>query len=150
MHFRLLFICLVTLFYNFAISKSAAANQDSEICSFSQINSGVLVTEGNPRPTRLVTSSEAGGSPTQVNVTCKQTARLNVSPPIQISGPEFAPVSAFTTVTNSNANSIKSGDAPLLLPVGTTPLLINLFVDKGSRLKAGNYSYTFKFTFVPI
>ncbi|MBW4512115.1 MAG: hypothetical protein KME64_37300 [Scytonematopsis contorta HA4267-MV1] len=150
MNFRLLFICLVTLFSNFVILKSAVANQDSEICSFAKINSGVLVTVGNPRPTRLVTFSEAGGSPTQINVTCKQPARLTVSPPIQISGPEFIPVSAFTSVTNSNGNSVKSGDAPLLLPVGTTSFLINLSVDKGSRLKAGNYSYTFKFTFVPI
>jgi hypothetical protein len=149
MIFRLILIFLGTLFANLAILKSAVANQNSEVCNFSQINSGVLVTEGNPRSTRLVTSSEAGGSPTQVNVTCKQPARLTVSPPIQISGPEFTPVSAFTTVTNSNGNSVKSGDAPLLLPVGTTPLLINLSVDKGSRLKAGNYSYTFKFTFFP-
>jgi hypothetical protein len=134
---------------NFTLLNSALASENSDICNFSQTSPGILVTQGNDGGNKLVTSSEVGGSPIQFNVTCKQPANLTISVPIQISGPVFTPVSSIATVTTSYGGSTKNGDAPLTVTAGMTPLSINLFIDRGRSLRAGNYSYTVKFTVIP-
>lgn len=134
---------------NLAVIKSAIAVENRDICRFSTINPGLLVPSGKPLANQLVTFTEAGGSPIQIDVTCERAAKLIVSEPIQVAGPELKPVYSFTIVTTTSSISTKSGDAPLNLPAGTTSLQVNLFVDKGSRLRAGNYSYTFKLNFLP-
>ncbi|NJR15378.1 MAG: hypothetical protein HC785_06485 [Calothrix sp. CSU_2_0] len=124
------------------------ASDASQVCTFSEGTGGQLVTEGRVMPSKLGTLDTFGGSPIKMDITCSQPAKLVVSAPIQVGGPEFKPVSAFTTVTTASGDSTKSNEAPLTLPVGTTALSVNLYVDKGSRLKVGNYQYTFKFTVV--
>ncbi|MFH7030088.1 MAG: hypothetical protein ACHBN1_33200 [Heteroscytonema crispum UTEX LB 1556] len=146
---RLVLFSVIILTANLTLFKSTAASENSELCSFSQPTPGMLATEGNPLPTKLVSSSEAGGSPTKIDVICNQPVNLTVSAPIQIAGPQFTPVSAVATVTTLSGNSTKFGDAPLALPAGTTALSINFSIDKGRSLRAGNYSYTVKFTVVP-
>ncbi len=128
--------------------KSAVASDENQVCTFSEGTGGQLVTEGKVMPSKLVTLENAGGAAIKMDVICSQPAKLVVSAPIQVGGPEFKPVSAFTTVTTTTGDSTKSNEAPLVLPAGTTALSINLYVDKGSRLKVGNYQYTFKFTVV--
>ena len=103
--------------------------------------------ESKTLPTKLVSLSSNGGSPTQVSLTCNQPTQLTVSYPIQISGPKFTPVSSFAKVETPFRSSTNSRDSsPLSLPVGTTNLVINFSVDKGSPLRAGNYRYGVKFT----
>jgi hypothetical protein len=139
----------VVVLTNLTLLNSAVASENSDTCNFSQTSPGILVTQGNHKPNKLVSSSEIGGSPIQFNVTCNQPANLTISAPIQISGPVFTPVSSIATVTTSYGGSAKNGDAPITLPAGTTPLSINLFIDGGDSLRAGNYSYTVKLTVNP-
>jgi hypothetical protein len=129
--------------------KKSVADESNQICTFSEGTGGQLVTEKKVMPNKLVTSEKDGGAAIQMDVTCSQPAKLIVSAPIQVGGPEFQPVFSFTTVTTAGGNSTKSNEAPLALPAGTTAVSVHLYVDKGSRLKVGNYQYTFKFTFAP-
>jgi hypothetical protein len=152
---QLIPLLLVIMATNIAGFQSAIAqpsvgvpSEANQVCTFSEGTGGQLVTEGRVMPSKLGTLDTFGGSPIKMDVTCSQPAKLVVSAPIQVGGPEFKPVSAFTTVTTTTGDSTKSNEAPLALPAGTTALSINLYVDKGSRLKVGNYQYTFKFTVV--
>lgn len=144
---RSLFIRLIIITVNLTLFKSATASEP--LCTFSQATPGQLVTEGGTLPKKLVTFASAGGSPTKIDVTCTQSANISVSAPIQVAGPEFTPVSAVATVTTPSGGSTKSGDAPLALPAGTTPLTIDFSIDRGRSLRAGNYNFTVKFTTVP-
>jgi hypothetical protein len=145
---KIFLFSLIILTANLTLIKSAAS-EPSNICTFSQATPGALVTEGGTLPKKLVTFASAGGSPTKIDATCSQSANISVSAPIQVAGPEFTPVSAVATVTIPSGSSTKNGDAPLALPAGTTPLTIDFAIDKGRSLRAGNYSYTVKFTVVP-
>ncbi|MDJ0677541.1 MAG: hypothetical protein QNJ36_19530 [Calothrix sp. MO_167.B42] len=134
----------------YAKSTDESTDESADICTLTQINHGELVGESKTLPTKLVSLSSNGGSPTQVSLTCNQPTQLTVSHPIQISGPKFTPVSSFATVETPFRSSTNSGDSsPLSLPVGTTNLVINFSVDKGSPLPAGNYRYGVKFTILP-
>jgi hypothetical protein len=146
---KFILFSLVMMMASGAELKKSIAAETNEICTFSEGSGGQLVTEGKVMASKLVTSESAGGAAIQMDITCSQPAKLIVSAPIQVGGPEFKPVSAFTTVTTANGNSTKSNEAPMALPAGTTAVSVNLYVDKGSRLKVGNYQYTFKFTFTP-
>lgn len=145
---KIFLFLLIILTANLTLIKSAAS-EPSNICTFSQATPGALVTEGSTPPKKLVTFASAGGSPTKIDATCSQSANISVSAPIQVAGPEFTPVSAVATVTTPSGSSTKNGDAPLALPAGTTPLTIDFAIDRGRSLRAGNYSYTVKFTVVP-
>ncbi len=145
---RSLFISLIIITANLTLFKSAAS-EPSNICTFSQATPGQLVTEGGTQPKKLITLASAGGSPTKIDVTCSQSANISVSAPIQVAGPEFTPVSALATVIIPSGGSTKNGDAPLAVAAGTTPLTIDFAIDRGRSLRAGNYSYTVKFTVVP-
>ncbi|MEA5570963.1 hypothetical protein [Calothrix sp. UHCC 0171] len=145
---RSLLFLLVIITIPVAWLQKSVASETNKVCTFSEGAGGQLVTEGRVMPSKLVTFESAGGAAIKMDVTCSQPAKLLVSAPIQVGGPEFKPVSAFTTVTTAMGDSTKSNEAPLALPAGTTALSINLYVDKGSRLKVGNYRYTFKFTVI--
>jgi hypothetical protein len=144
---RSLFISLIIITPNLTLFKSAIASEP--LCTFSQATPGQLVTNGGTLPKKLTTLASAGGSPTKIDATCSQSANISVSAPIQVAGPEFTPVSAVATVTIPSSSFTKNGDAPLALPAGTTPLTIDFAIDRGRSLRAGNYSYTVKFTVVP-
>jgi hypothetical protein len=146
---KFLLISLVMMATSTIELQKSMADETNQICTFSESSGGQLVTEKQIMPSKLVTSENAGGAAIQMDVTCSQPAKLIVSAPIQVGGPEFKPVSAFTTVTTAAGDSTKSNEAPLTLTAGTTAVSVNLYVDKGSRLKVGNYQYTFKFTFTP-
>ncbi|AFZ02581.1 hypothetical protein [Calothrix sp. PCC 6303] len=146
---RFLLISLAMMMTQIAGLQKLIADETNKLCTFSEGSGGQLVTEKKITPSKLVTSESAGGAAIQMDITCSQPAKLVVSAPIQVGGPEFKPVSAFTSVTTASGNSTKSNEAPLDLPAGTTPVSVHLYVDKGSRLKVGNYQYTFKFTFTP-
>lgn len=129
---------------------SRAIAQSTQTCTFTQPTPGELIADSKALPTKLLSSSAAGGSPTQISITCNQSINLIVSDPIQIAGPAFTPVSSLATVeTPSNGSTNSRGGSPLALPVGTTTLNINLSVDKGSPLAPGNYRYGVKFTIIP-
>ncbi|MFQ4143374.1 hypothetical protein U2718_014335 [Chlorogloeopsis sp. ULAP02] len=146
---RLVLISIFILTISVVLTRNAYA-QTTETCIFSQTVSGELVGDGGTLPTQLVSFSTAGGSPTQISVHCEEPVNLSVSEPIQIAGPAFQPVSSLVTVETANGGSTNSrSGSPLSLPVGTTPVVINLFVDKGSLLAPGNYRYGIKFTIVP-
>ncbi len=143
---RVILFSVIILTANFTLLKSAIASEP--LCTFSEAAPGALVTEGS-KPTKLVTFAAVGGSPTKIDATCSQAANISMSAPIQTAGPQFTPVSAVATVTIPSGTSTKNGDAPLALPAGTTPLTIDFSIDKGRSLRAGNYSYTVKFTIMP-
>ena len=144
---RLVFSVLIP---TLSVVPHAAYAKSADICTFTQVNPGELVGESKILPTKLVSLSSTGGSPTQISVTCNQPTKLAVSAPIQISGPKFIPVSSLVNVETPFGSSINSGSGvPLSLPVGTTNLVINFTVDKGSPLPAGNYKYGVKFTILP-
>lgn len=145
MSFRLLLISIIVI-ADFVIFKSVAASEKSKECSFTQITPGILVAQGSPSLTKLVSFTEAGGTPTQISVTCDKPVNLIVSAPIQVSGPSFTPASSFAIVTTPWGSFTKTGDAPVALPAGTTPIQVNFSVDRGRRIKAGSYKYTVKFT----
>jgi hypothetical protein len=145
--FKIISFSLVIVTANLIIFKSAIASEP--LCTFSQATPGQLVTEGGTLPKKLVTFASAGGSPTKIDAICSQSANISVSAPIQVAGPEFTPLSAVATVTIPSGSSTKNGDAPLAVPAGTTPLTIDFAIDRGRSLRAGNYSYTVKFTVVP-
>ncbi|MEJ1933135.1 hypothetical protein WDZ92_23275 [Nostoc sp. NIES-2111] len=146
---QLVLISVVMLTLEVALITRATA-QSAEVCSFTLVNSGELVGDGGVLPTKLVSLNSNGGSPMQISINCKEPVNISVSEPIQIAGPAFQPVSSLVTVQTAFASSTNSrGGSPLTLPVGTTPVFINLFVDKGSLLVPGNYKYEVKFIIVP-
>lgn len=145
MKYKILFAIIFIISNVFFIK--AAKSQTNEICTFTTTNPGDLVRIGQPRATKFVTSQDAGGTPVQMDITCKEPARLTVSAPIQVGGPEFTPVLSETTVTTAAGATTKTGDAPLLLPAGTTSVTVNMLIDRGQRLRAGNYRFTFKLDF---
>ncbi|KST63690.1 hypothetical protein [Mastigocoleus testarum] len=147
---RLLLISVLTLAVNFVESHIALAeNFTSHLCSFSEKNSGTLVPETGMHSTRLVSFETAGGSPTEISITCKQAVNFSVLKPIQLAGPAIEPTSTFVRVETSSGKSISSDEiSTLSLPMGTTTLLFNLAIDGGKPLPAGNYRYGFKFNVV--
>lgn len=147
---RLLLISVLTLAANVIVTKFALAeNFTSELCSFTEVNSGTLVPVSGTHSTRLVSLDRAGGSPTEISITCKQAVNFTVSEPIQLAGPPIKPVSTSVTVETSSGKSISSDEGSTLpLPVGTTTLLFNLAIDGGKPLPAGNYRYGFKFNVI--
>jgi hypothetical protein len=146
---HLVLISAVMLTFEVALINRAAA-QSADVCSFTLVNSGELVGDGGVLPTQLVSFNASGGSPTQISINCQETVNLIVSEPFQIAGPAFKAISSLVTVETASGSSTTSrGSSPLTLPVGTTPVDINLFVDKGSLLAPGNYKYGIKLTIVP-
>jgi hypothetical protein len=140
-------VTLLSLLATLSISESAFASQ---ICSLVKEAPGALAADGNNGKilaSKLVTTATLGGSPMKVLVTCSQSASLTISDPIQVNGSEFKPVSAFATVTTPLGISGKSGQTPLVLPAGTTPLVIDFSIDKGSPLKPGQYNFIVRFNF---
>jgi len=132
-----------------AIASSPVIAGSSDICTFTKPTDGNLVTN-TTMPTKLESFSAVGGLPTRISVSCHQPVQLTVSAPIQVAGPAFNPVSSLAIVESPTGRSTNSrSNATLPLPVGTTPLLINLSVDKGSLLKPGNYKYGVRFSIVP-
>lgn len=143
---RFLLISISILISNVAFTThSSAEAKSSNVCTFTQVNSGELVTQRSTLPTKLVNSHDAGGYPTEVSVTCKQPARLSVLNLIQVAGPKFNPISSLVSIETHQGTSTSRGSSPLSLPRGTTPLKIFLSIDKGSPLEAGNYRYDVNF-----
>ncbi len=144
---RFLLVSISILISNVAFTThSLAKPKSSDVCNLTQVNSGELVTQRNTLPTKLLNSSDFGGSPTEIFVTCRQPARLSVLNLIQVAGPKFKPVFSLVSIENNRGVSTNSrGGSPLSLPKGTTPLKIYLSVDKGSPLEAGDYRYDVKF-----
>lgn len=147
---RLLLISVFIIASNAIQSQiTRAENLTSDICSFTETSSGILVPETGMHSTRLVSSDRAGGSPTEISVTCKRSVDFTISQPVQLAGPPIKPISTFFSVKTSSGKSISSDEnSTLSLPVGTTTLLFNLAIDGGKPLPAGNYRYGFKFNVV--
>lgn len=147
---RFLLVSILTLAANVIESQIILAeNFTSQLCKFTETNSGTLVPETGTHSTRLVSLDRAGGSPTEISITCKQAVNLTISKPIQLAGPPIKPVSTSVTVETSSGKSIISDESSTLpLPMGTTTLLFNLAIDGGKPLLAGNYRYGFKFNVI--
>ena len=93
---------LVILMAIAALSTSKSAFASPQVCSVAKEAPGILIADGNNGKnlaSKLVTTTTSSGSPTKVLVTCSQPVSLTISVPIQVSGAEFKPVSAFATVT---------------------------------------------------
>lgn len=126
-------------------TSNTAFAETINICTFSQPDFSELKPDGDNLPTKLVTN----GSPAQITVICNQPAKLIVFAPIQIAGPKFNPVSAYSTVQVAGNTANSNSSSSLSLLAGRSNLLINLSVDKGNPLEPGNYKYGVKFTVVP-
>ncbi len=147
---RLLLISVLTIAGNAIQSQiTRAENLTSDVCSFTETSSGTLVPETAIHSTRLVSFERAGGSPTEISITCKQAVNMTIFKPVQLAGPQIKPISTSVRVETSSGKSISSDESSTLpLPVGTTTLLFNLAIDGGKPLPAGNYRYGFKFNVV--
>jgi hypothetical protein len=131
------------------ISATAMAQTAENECSFSQFEPGYLAPGDSVLPTKLASFSHAGGTPGKVTVSCNQSFNLNVSPPRQTTGVTFTPISSIATVETSTGESTNSNQAsPLSLSAGTTPLTINISVDKASPITAGDYAFSVVLTII--
>ena len=140
------FISLVLLFFS---NNQKLFAQESSICTFTPKITGVFIPQGEPLPSKLLTSSEIGGTSAQFEADCTQPAKISVSAPIQLEGTVFSPMSSIAKVTNQLGGSTETGQAPLDIPSGKTDLYVDYAIDKGSRLAPGKYRYTVQFTVTP-
>ncbi|MBD2451451.1 hypothetical protein H6G76_30885 [Nostoc sp. FACHB-152] len=149
MFIRLFYLLVSTFSLAISLSSIAIAETAQSGCTFSQFLPGYLATD-KILPTKLASLPNTGGTAIEVTVTCNQPSKLMVLPPRQTSGINFTPVSAVATVETPTGLSINSNQASSLpLSVGTTSLIINIFVDKGSPLAAGNYAFAAELTIIP-
>lgn len=119
------------------------------VCSFGQPTPGTLGLNTPTSPTALA-GGYSGGVFGQVSVSCNQPARVSISKPVQTAGPSFTPVTSAAMISSSFGSTDSNGAPPLSLSSsGTVPLKIDMIVDKGSPLAAGNYSYVTTLTIVP-
>jgi hypothetical protein len=126
----------------------------SSSCTLTQATrSGILVAIGTPLPTKLVSTSLDGGTPAQLAITCTQPATLQVSAPIQGSGPSFTPASSLAEVTASTGgqtNSATPGQSLSIPQNTTTTLSVDMVVDRGSTLLlSGTYGYNVTLSIMP-
>lgn len=142
------YLLVSTVILTVTMTKTAIAQTSN--CSFSPPTPGSLVGSGGVLPTKL-SSSDGGGTASTVSVTCNGSFSLSISSPNQTSGHSFPPVSSIATVKTSTGLSTSSNqqNSPLSLSTGTTPLTINMSVDKGSPLTAGNYTFSVVLTIAP-
>ncbi len=145
--FRYLLVSTVIL--TVIMTKTVIAQTSN--CSFSQLIPGYLVESGGVLPTKLASSSDVGATASEVSVTCNGSFNLIISSPTQTAGKNFTPVSSIATVQTSTGLSTSSDkqNSSLPLSAGTTPLSINLSVDKGSPIAADNYAFSVFLTIVP-
>lgn len=150
MSIRLSYLLVSTVSLTINLSSIAIADTAQSGCTFSQFSPAYLVPTDKILPTKLASFPHIGGTAIEVTVTCKQPSKLNVSLPHQTAGIKFIPVSSIATVETSAGLSINSNQVSSLpLSAGTTSLKVNIFVDKGSPLAAGNYAFSAELTIVP-
>lgn len=133
------------------------------LCSFGQPTAGTLGMGGStgstasgggyyggPSGPTALGSRGYGGAFGQVAVSCNQSARVTVSKPVQTAGPSFTPIYSSASINSSAGSTDSNGASPLSLPIGGYVTLdIDMIVDKGTPLTAGNYSYVTTLTIVP-
>ncbi|MEH2087634.1 hypothetical protein [Nostoc sp.] len=142
------YLIISTVILTVIMTKAATAQTSN--CSFSQLIPGYLVDSGGILPTKLASSSDVGAA-SEVSVTCDGSFNLIISSPTQTAGQNFTPVSSIATVQTSTGLSTSSDQQSSSLPLSTgiTPLSINISVDKGSPIAAGNYAFSVVLTIVP-
>lgn len=118
-------------------------------CTFGQITPGTLGVNQPTNPTSLA-GGFPGGAFGQVSVTCNAPANLMVAMPVQTGGPTFTPIFSDAFV-NSPLGSRNANGGSLSLPPngGSTPLTVDMIVDKGSPLVPGTYNYKVTLTITP-
>jgi hypothetical protein len=151
---RPLFPCALALLGGLVGAAPGMTQTVSNRCTLTQNSStGLLVAIGSPLPTKLVSSSIEGGTPARLEITCTEPATLQVSAPMQTSGPSFNPTSSFAKVTASTGSQTHSdtpGQPLLLLPNTNGALAVDMMVDRGGNLLlAGTYSYNVILTVAP-
>jgi hypothetical protein len=132
-------------------------------CNFGEITPGTLIPSGSASsttsptisPTRLSAGASFGPSspnamPGRVFIICNQSANLVVSKPVQTAGPTFTPMISDAKVFGPSGTTSAS-TAPLRLMAGTTttPLSVEMMVDKGGPLVPGTYGYRVTLTVTP-
>jgi hypothetical protein len=132
-------------------------------CNFGEITPGTLMPSGSASsttspttsPTRLSAGASFGPSspnamPGKVFISCNQSANLMVSKPLQTGGPTFTPMISDARVSGPSGTTTATG-TPLRLMAGTptTPLSVEMMVDKGGPLVPGTYNYKVTLTVTP-
>ncbi len=124
-------------------------------CNFGEITPGTLMPNAPTNPTRLSAGTFFGPSspnamPGKVFISCNQSANLMVSKPLQTGGPTFTPMISDARVSGSPGTTTATG-TPLRLMAGTptTPLSVEMMVDKGGPLVPGTYNYKVTLTVTP-
>jgi hypothetical protein len=146
--------CTLALAGILASATSGMTQTVSNSCTLGQTSSlGLLVAIGSPLPTKLVSSRMDGGTPARLEINCTELATLQVSPPMQTSGPSFNPTSAWakvTTATGNQTNSDTPGQPLPLVPHANGVLSVDMMIDRGNTLLlAGTYSYNVILTIAP-
>ncbi|MBW4647046.1 MAG: hypothetical protein KME23_29375 [Goleter apudmare HA4340-LM2] len=137
---------MVTLIAYLVLAPNASAE---EVCTFSPPPNGGLEPKGSPLPTQLISTSSPEFA-VSVTVTCTKSATLTVLPLTQAEGPSNSGSSAVATVASPFGSTSSNGGTSINLPLGATPLEINLEVNNNSvPLKAGNYKYIVRLKTTP-
>lgn len=118
-------------------------------CNFGQVTPGSLGVNQPSNPTALA-GGFPGGALGKVSITCNAPSQLTVSQPIQTGGPSFSPMFSDAMVGSPFGYTYAMGGSPLMLPPGASGMLdVDMYVDKGSVLVPGTYSYKVTLTVTP-
>ena len=117
------------------------------VCNINNVTGGTLVPNQEVNPTALYTQTTGN-----VNLSCNQTALVSITQPMQTGGPAFTPVYGYGYAYGYYGGSYTITDGTTVthsIPSGTTDLSVQAYLDKGSPLTPGNYSYVTTLTVTP-
>jgi len=142
-----------------ANAQDASANGPvADMCVFSEPTIGQLAVNDTSNPT-VLSSSLAGGTAAQVDITCNGNATLTVSPPIQTEGKTttFKSLTAKATSKdlvglNVDSNSTKPGNININTTEDTASgtIEVNMTADNdGKTISPGQYTFTVTLSSTP-
>lgn len=124
------------------------------VCSFSSLVAGGLAGNSGSNSVALG-SNYSGGREGKFNVTCNAPSNLNVSAPVQISGPERITARSWNSQVFDSRNQYalltNTGTRRTLAinPGANQPMRVRMYVNKGTTIRPGTYSYRVTATVTP-
>jgi hypothetical protein len=141
--------CFAVVFCTLAIALpfNLAIADEAKLCTVTTVSEGSLSSEKAGQTKHLSSLAVDSGMSAEVDFNCSSPVKLTISAS-QIEGDSLDPSFLKAIATNRTSGlSVKSGESPLDLGVGTTRVSIDLAVDKPSALVAGKYKFIVHMTF---
>ncbi|MGD1910453.1 MAG: hypothetical protein ACFB2X_06265 [Rivularia sp. (in: cyanobacteria)] len=118
-------------------------------CSFSKPVPGTL----KPYSQRSTNSSSPraliGNVQGKVTVNCNSSAKVRASAPVQTGGPKFTPKSSSASIKFAGTNHSYGTNTNMPLKTGESNIEVFPYIDKGTPLEPGTYSYRVTLTITP-